>query len=279
MLFRSQPAAAAIARFQEGKVQAVFGGTIADYAPALAASGLSRSSLQIDPASGLFGLAISGASPVLATPELREAVAMAVDRDALAADLGIREYVATSRIVPAGVTDAPPGIGERWIGMDMTRRRAAAAARLSRFQGKSLSVAMPAGPGADLVFAHLQADMAAVGLDLRRVRPGTPADLRLVDSVARYLRADWFLNQFSCAGGRTPCSSSADAKAAAARAEADPAKRAALLEDAEATLTLANVFIPLGSVVRWSLVKGQLAGFSTNARGWHPLSTISYGKK
>ena len=273
------PAATAVGQFEEGKVGAVFGGTVADYATALAASGLSRSALHVDPAMGLFGLAVASSSPVLATPDQREALAMALDRDGMAADLGISGYAATSRLVPSGAIDAPASIGERWVGMDMSRRRAVASGRLAKFRGRVLTIALPAGPGADLVFAHLQADLEAVGLTARRVRAGTPADLRLVDTLARYARADWFLNQFSCTGGRNPCSAAADSRAAAARAETDPAKRTALLEDAEASLTLANIFIPLGTVVRWSLVRGQLAGFATNTRGWHPLSTISTAQK
>lgn len=282
----AMPADKAIKRFQDGEVSAVLGGTIADFASARSAGGLSGSALRVDPVAGLFGLVVAngGAGGPLATPELREAIAMAIDRDALASALGIREFATTSRVVPGGAGDAPASIGERWANMDMAKRRATAEARLAAIKGKggqptALRIALPIGTGADLIFAQLSADFAAVGLKAVRVGQDAPADLRLLDSAARYGRADWYLAQFACSIGRRPCSEMADAKAAAAQAQSDPVKRVALLEDAEAALTLANTYIPLGYPVRWSLVSGDLPGFALNARGWHPLTPIALPPK
>jgi peptide/nickel transport system substrate-binding protein/oligopeptide transport system substrate-binding protein len=135
------------------------------------------------------------------------------------------------------------------------------------------------GPGADTLFAHIKSDFAAIGLSVKRVERFAPADLRLIDTVARYPRADWYLSQFACAAGNSLCSPQTDAKAALARSEPQPAKRAAALEDAETALTLSNMYIPLGSPIRWSLVRGKLAGFSTNTRGYHPLTPVSVHPK
>ncbi|MFD2135283.1 hypothetical protein ACFSLT_08700 [Novosphingobium resinovorum] len=57
---------------------------------------------------------------------------------------------------------------------------------------------------------------------------------------------------------------------AEAASAATPAERAALLTEAEAELTGANVFIPFGTPIRWSLVRGSVDGFSVNPWGWHP---------
>ena len=281
--FTSLSANTAISQYRDGKIAAVLGGSAADYANALGAAGLGRGALHVDQVTGLFGLvAISNSGP-LATPELREALAMAIDRDAMAADLGIPEWSVTTRVVPATATEAPPTINERWIGKDMARRRADAAARLAKLKGKggvgpSVRIAMPSGLGADVIFAHISSDFAAVGVRTERVGWGSAADLRLLDSVARYARTDWYFDQFACSAGRSPCSEMADSKAVEARAATDPAKRAALLEDAETALTLSNIYLPLGAPVRWSLVRGDLPGFAANPRGWHPLAPLAISR-
>ena len=56
----------------------------------------------------------------------------------------------------------------------------------------------------------------------------------------------------------------------------DPAERAALVTEAEAELTSANVFIPFGSPIRWSLVRGSVNGFEPNTWGWHPLMPLAW---
>ena len=53
------------------------------------------------------------------------------------------------------------------------------------------------------------------------------------------------------------------------------AERSALLAEAEAELTAANVFIPFGPPIRWSLVRGDVNGFATNPWGWHPLMPLA----
>jgi peptide/nickel transport system substrate-binding protein/oligopeptide transport system substrate-binding protein len=126
-----------------------------------------------------------------------------------------------------------------------------------------------------VLFRQLSADLGAIGLKTRQVRLGEPADLRLVDQVARYPRIGWFLNQLSCAARQALCSESADAFAQRARSEPDPAKRAELLADAEAELTKTNGFIPFGTPIRWSLVSGAVTGFTPNRWAVHPLMPLA----
>ncbi len=278
------PSDSAVARFRDGVTSAVLGGTAADYAQALAVTDISRRIFKIDPVAGIYGLAVTSSNSVVATPELREALAMAIDREALGNDLHIREWVPSNRVLPATVIDAPPTISERWASMDMVQRRSVAAGRLAKLRKKGgsppvLRIALPTGSGADVLFARLRADFAAVGVGAERTAWNAPADLRLVDAAARFARAAWYFGQFSCETGRDPCSLNADTKAAAASTEPNPGKRAALLEDAEAALTLANVYIPLGNPVRWSLVRGGQAGFAVNPRGWHPLVPLALSPK
>ncbi|MEN9682770.1 MAG: hypothetical protein RLZZ427_521 [Pseudomonadota bacterium] len=272
------PAKAAIARFNRGAADFVLGGHFEDF-PRLDASGVARGAVRLDPVSGLFGLAVVRADGFLAQPENREAIAMAVDRDALAAALGIGGWTATTRIVNPGVEGDNGTVGERWPGRSIDERRTLAVTRTAKWKvahgAPMLVLALPTGPGADQLFRRLAGDFKAIGIDLRRVGPTAAADLVLIDTVARYPRADWFLNQFSCGSARGLCSVAADRLSDQARDEADPAKRAELYAQAEAQLTVTNTYIPLGVPIRWSLVAGNAAGFMANRWNIHPLLPLA----
>jgi peptide/nickel transport system substrate-binding protein/oligopeptide transport system substrate-binding protein len=267
----------AIERFNAGEVDVVLGGRLADF-PRLDASGVSRGAIRLDPVAGLFGLAVVNPQGFLAEPGRREALAMAIDRDALASALNVGGWTATTRIVNPGAGDDNGTVGERWPGQSLSERRTVAANRVSAWSdGKPprLRIALPAGPGSEVLFGRLAEDFKAIGVETVQVRESAPADLRLVDTVARYVRAGWFLNQLSCANVRLLCSASADRLAGQALLEPDPAKRADLFAQAEAQLTIANSFIPFGVPIRWSLVSGETTGFMPNAWNVHPLMPLA----
>lgn len=272
------PASRAIARFNAGEVDVVLGGRLADFAR-LDASGVSRGAIRLDPVAGLFGLVVAEPSGFLAEPENREALAMAIDREALATTLNVGGWAATTRIVNPGIGDDNGTVGERWPGQSLAERQAVAAARVARWaQGRAapqLRIALPPGPGSDRLFARLSADFKAIGVEARQVPESARADLRLIDTVARYPRAGWFLNQLSCTAMRGLCSAAADRLAARAFAEPDPGKRADLIAQAEAQLTITNSFIPFGQPIRWSLVSGATTGFMPNAWNIHPLLPLA----
>ena len=139
-----------------------------------------------------------------------------------------------------------------------------------------LRIALPEGLGADLIFERLRQDFAAIGLSALRVGENANAELRLVDENARYARAVWFLNRFNCRVRRSLCDPGADALMDEVRAASDPDDRARLLREAAASLTAANVFIPIARApLRWSLVRGDATGFATNRIGWHPLMPMA----
>jgi ABC-type transport system substrate-binding protein len=101
------------------------------------------------------------------------------------------------------------------------------------------------------------------------------ADLRLIDAAASYAAAPWFFNRLSCTSQPAACSLAADRIAAEALNEPDPSKRAELYSQAEAQLTMANGYIPLGVPIRWSLVGGSVTGFATNPLAVHPLMSLA----
>lgn len=271
-------AAQAVALFDAGDVDLVLGGEIASL-PLAGKTGLLRGNLQLDPVIGLFGFRIENPQGFLATPANREAVAMAIDRDTLTAAFNVRGWQPTTRIVSPDAEDAATEVGERWTTLSLEQRRAAAAARVANWRKSGhalapLRVALPDGPGSRFVLDRLAVDFAAIGLSLRAVPGDAPADLRLIDSVARYGRTEWFLNQLSC-GIVTVCSTQGDALVAQARAVADNDQRAKLLAQAEQDITAANGFIPLARPLRWSLVRSEAVGFAPNPWGWHPLPPLA----
>lgn len=263
-----------IARFGSGEYEVVLGGTL-ETLPLADTGPLSRGTVRLDPAIGLFGLQVLRPRGVLATPEGREAVAMAIDRPALLAAFNIGGWVPTTRVVAPSLPDDPGLVGERWEDLSMAERRRVASARLSAMGGGRISLSIGTGPGHALLFNELRRQLALVGLTLVRADSVADADLRLVDRVARYASARWFLNQFNCQLERGLCSPEADRLAGHALDESDPVLRARLIGDAEAALTRANVYIPFGSPVRWALVRGNVQGFAPNRWAHHPLPAMA----
>jgi peptide/nickel transport system substrate-binding protein/oligopeptide transport system substrate-binding protein len=285
------PAKAAVDLFNSGGADVLLGGRIEDF-PLARSVGLIRATIQLDPVMGLFGLAVTNDAAnedggFLAAPENREALAMAIDRDALIAPFGVGGWTATTRVVASGAADDPGTIGERWAGLSIDERRAQAGARVARWRaaqpGKPapvrLRIALPQGPGGDILFERLHADLKTIGVEAQKVGSDDEAELRLVDAVARYPRVGWFLNQLSCIAGRGLCSEDADRSAAQAQRATDPAVRAELLTEAEAELTKANAFIPFGPPIRWSLVRGDANGFASNRWNIHPLMPMALRPK
>jgi ABC-type oligopeptide transport system substrate-binding subunit len=271
----------AVAAFAEGRADVVLGGTFADL-PRTSRTTLGNTKPRFDPVSGLFGLAVTHTTGLLAETSLREAIAMAIDRDTLAAAIGLPTLITTTRVVAPGASDETGQVDERWVDISLASRRAEARRRILAWtqrnhRAATLRLALPQGPGADLLFARLTQDLAAVSLGLERVPEGAPADLRLVDVVARFPRSAWFLDQFNCAAEHSACSPAADAFAARARQAGDPTTAAALTAQAEATLTQENIYIPIGLPIRWSLVARDGAGFAVNRWGWHALIALATG--
>lgn len=276
---QAAPAPEAVRRFNAGEADVLLGGRIESF-PLARSAGISRGTIQLDPVIGLFGLVVARSGDFLAAPENRESLAMAIDRDALIAAFGVAGWTPSTRIVSPGVEGDSGLVGARWPTVSLEQRRQTAAERVARWRASRgsapvLSLSLPQGPGSDVLFDRLRQDLAAIGVVLRRVGEGAPADLRLLDVVARYPRASWFLNQLACGAKRGMCSASADQYLVEALATSDLAEQANLLAEAEAELTSANVFVPFGPPIRWSLVRGSVTGFATNRWNVHPLMPMA----
>ena len=268
----------ALAAFDQGEVDVVLGGTLGSW-PLAKPGPLSLGNVRVDNTTGLFGLQIERQSGFLAKPENREALAMAIDRQALLSRFNIGGWVPTTRVVPAAVVGG--NAAERWGNLSLEQRRAVAQIRVGSWRkgaGKGqvpkLTMALAQEPGYDILFNELAAQLAQVGITLERVAPGKSADLTLVDRVARYAGPVWFLNQFNCSLHRGLCSSLAD-QAVADALPLPGGERTALLGRAEGILTAANVYIPLGAPLRWSMVRGNVKGFVDNQWAFHPLPAMA----
>ena len=275
LLLRGDGAAVAAARFDEGEADLVLGGTLGDL-PLARAVGAPAAQLLFDPAAGMFGLAFTAPEGAFARMETRHALAMAIDRAALAAAAGVPGLQARESLLPPGIEGLPQVSAPAWIRDPLPARRARAAALLRDAQEEgrlTVRVALPAGPGYRLLFARLRRDWAAVGVEARRVPAGAPADLRLIDEVAPAGLASWYLRHFSCEANRI-CDPAADEMMAAARIAPDAATRRARLADADRLLAGLGPFIPLTAPVRWSLVAPRLTGFRPNAFGRHPVGEL-----
>lgn len=279
------PASDAVNLFNEGKVDLVLGGRIQNF-PLTSSVGILRGTIQLDPVSGLFGLQVVSDKGFLSTSRNREALALAIDRPALMAPFGVSGWTPATRLVAPGLEGDLGTNGERWADQSMDERRTAAASRVKdwvaanggRGAGAAPRVAiwLPAGPGADMLFDRLKRDFSTIGIASTRALTLAKADLRLIDDVARYPRARWFLNRLSCIARRGLCDAEVDAIVAGASRVIDDSQRSALLGEAEARLTSANLFIPFGSPIRWSLVRGNVNGFASNAWAWHPLMPLAW---
>jgi peptide/nickel transport system substrate-binding protein len=269
VVLRGETAALAVARFDEGLAELVTGGTMGDLAIARAIDPPANR-LVFDPVSGLLGLAFVRREGALADPELRRALAMAIDRAAIVQALGAPALQTRETLVSPGVAELPQPAAPAW-GTDPIdlRRRNAARIVATAEAPVTVRVAMPEGPGYRLLFAHLRRDWSAIGVRAERVGPGAPADLRLIDEIAPINLATWYLRHFTCEASIV-CDPAADAMLAAARIAPNAAERRTQLADADRALTDLAAFIPIAAPVRWSLVSPRLNGFRPNAFGKHP---------
>ncbi len=277
-------AAEAVAMFDAGEVELVLGGDLGSL-PLVETGPLSTGTLRIDATFGLFGLQVRSSDGLLGNSGVREGLAMAIDRTELLAPFNIGGWEMTTRPVSPGLPGDPGLVAERWLDSDIADLRQEAAARVTawrrQFDQGDLSTPVPLtimlgeGPGWDVLLRGLTQQFAQIGIRLERAESVRDADLVLVDRIARYPAPRWFLGQFNCGLRRGLCSEEADTLVAQAAAQAEPMARATMMAQAEARLTLENVYIPIASPLRWSLVRGNVDGFEANAYAFHPLPPMA----
>lgn len=276
---RAAPAREAVDAFAAGDVDLLLGGTIATF-PMAQLGPLSRGNVQVDPALGLFGLIFRSDEGVLADPSRREALAMAIDRGEMIQPFGLGGWQATTWIVPPDFFSPEQYADSRWPGQPIEQRRNIARQRIAAWQAGSgedavLRVGLPDGPGSDLMFEHISQAWRSIGVTAIRTGIGEGAELELRDRLARYSSPRWFLNQLNCAIEIGLCSEEADALVAQSLTIREPAEKQQALAEAHAEMVAAELFIPLGVPVRWSLVRSSVGNYQANQWGLHPLFPLS----
>ena len=276
-VLRAERAAMAIVRFQQGGAALVLGGRFTDL-PLLVPAGVERNAVRADPVQGLFGLAVTGDGPLIDDAGVRAAINMAIDRSQLPPFLPLGGWATSERIVPDQMDlPRPPSVAE-WAALPLPERRVQAADAVARWREANgapppIRIALPKGPGATLLFGLVRRDLAAIGLVAVRVDMRAQADLRMVDEVAAYDSALWYLGRIGCAR-KVHCSREADAQLQAASLASSANERSARIADAEALMMAHNGYIPLGTPIRWSLVSRRLNGFLPSPRARHPLNRL-----
>ncbi|HWK34896.1 ABC transporter substrate-binding protein [Sphingomonas sp.] len=269
---RGERAALAIARFAAKKLDLVSGGSIGDW-PILKHAGIAPANIRVDAAAGLFGLAVANRDGFLADPINRGAVAMAIDRAALTRNI-TPNWRSAENVLPEQLDSAAPPAAPAWTAVAPDDRIATAQARVAHYQQShpgpvTLRIAVPAAPGGTLIYAEIAAALRAVGLSPQRVDGDAPAELRLVDAVAPYDSARWYLRT-AC----QPCGEEAATLIEAARDAPTLPERAMRLAEADAALAGDVAFIPIAQPLRWSLVAARLRAWTPNARAFHPLNHL-----
>ena len=247
--------------------------------PLLLPAGVERDAVRTDPVQGMLGLAVTGRGKLLNDDYVRAAINMTIDRSALSALFPLGGWATSEQILPSALDLGRSPTAPAWAGQTIDERRALGNATMTRWRADNgdpapLRIALPQGPGATLIFGLLRRDLAAIGLTAQRVpMKQKDADLRLIDEVAPYDSALWYLGRIGCARA-VHCSDAADAELQAASLASDSANRIAHIAQAEALMQAHNGYIALGAPIRWSLVSKRLNGFQSSRRARHPLNHL-----
>lgn len=269
----------AVDAFSDGEIDLVLNGTLADL-PLADTGPLTRGTIRLDAALGLFGLIVRSDSGFLADPARRQALSLAIDRGGLLQPFNVGGWQSTSWIIPQELAVGVAALGDRWANLSLQQRREIASRRVAAWEGAQgeelvLRIGLPEGPGSDTLFEQLSNGLGQIGITAVRTGMGEGAELELHDRLARFYSPRWFLNQFHCRLELGLCSEEVDDLVEQSIVERDAAVKAQLLAAAHMQLIGSEVFIPLGAPVRWSLVRGNITGFEENRWGLHPLFPLS----
>lgn len=275
VLLAGSSAVSAITDFVASKNDLVLGGTFLDL-PLARRIRLPSGALRFDPASGLFGLVPTRAGGTLDRPEIRQLLSQALDRTNFVNALGVPGLAARATLLEPGLDGVPAPPQPTWFGTPLGDRLAALRAQADTLFGKNkptVAVALPAGPGADLLLQELKRDWGAVGLTVEQAQNPATADFALIDEVAPSSSPAWFVRRFRCEAA-VVCDVQADQLMDAARTMPIADQRYALLIEAAGRIDDAQLFIPITAPVRWSLVSGRVLNFAGNRYARHTLTDL-----
>lgn len=266
----------AVQSFANSETDLVLGGTFADL-PFAQRVKLPRDSLQFDPASGLFGLVPLHSGKSLDDPEVRRMLSEAIDRDAIIAALGVPNLAPRATLLEGGLDQLPAPAPPAWFGTPLADRiqglREEADRKFANSEKPVIRIALPEGPGADLLLNQLVHSWGALGFTVERAKSPEDADFALIDEVAPSASPAWFVRRFRCDAAAI-CDPAVDELVDAARQSPVPQQRYALLVQAAARIDEAQLFLPITAPIRWSLVGRRIQGFAGNRFAIHTLTDL-----
>ena len=275
VLLSGASAADAIGQFANDKADLVLGGTFVDL-PIAQRAKLRRGAIQFDNDSGLFGLVPMHAGGGMDDPDVRHLLSQAIDRANYVAKVGVAGLTPRATLLEAGLDGLSPPTAPAWFATPLGDRIAALKSRVENKFGKdkrTIRVALPEGPGADILFQELQRDWGMIGLTVERAPSAASADFMMIDELAPSSSPAWFVRRFRC-GAVAVCDPQADELMDAARDTPVAAQRYALFAQAAARIDDAQLFIPITAPIRWSLVSNRVQGFAGNRYARHTLTDL-----
>ena len=275
VLLTGMGAPEAIAGFADAKSDLVLGGTFNDL-PYVRRIRLPRNSIRFDPAAGLFGLVPTRSGGALDDPDLRSILSQAIDRDAFVAALGVGNLAPRATLLQPGLDGLNPPAQPAWLATPLDQRTPALKAGVERILGRDkpvIRVAMPKGPGGELLLQLLMRDWGALGFTVRWTPGPASADFVLIDEVAPSSSPAWFARRFRC-GAVAVCDSSMNDILESARTSQVAAQRYALIAQAAQKVDEKQLFIPITAPVRWSLVGNRVQNFAGNRYARHSLTDL-----
>lgn len=276
VVLNNKKAPLALARYIQGDTDLIMGGGFHDL-PYFTASGIDEELLSYDPVPGLFGFLFVEDDAYLSSAPIREAITMAIDRPRLLIDFR-NDWREVLTLVPETLQNRAVVERPDWTNLRIDQRIDVARAAVAQWRGdngalRDLRIAMPLGPGADILFARVRSDLAKIGLTAVKVGLQQDADLRMIDEIAQLSSPLWYLSQLSCKK-TVICDEEADDLISVARDSASLDERSQLLAAAERRLQVKRNFIPIAFPTYWSVARPGLVGFAPNPRGLHPLQYL-----
>jgi len=266
----------ALSRFIHGDTDLILGGKFQDL-PYFTASDIDEGLLVFDPVPGLFGLLFVEDRGPLIDETVREAITMAIDRPRLLIDFR-NDWREVLTLVPETLQNRSEVARPDWASLRIDQRKIRAKQIIDNWRtdnGKieDIRIAIPAGPGGDILFARIKTDLAEIGINALKTTYDADADLRLIDRIAELSSPLWYLSQLSCKK-TIICDEEADDLVNVARGTSNLIERSQLLAAAERIIQKKRNFIPIAYPTYWSVARTGLLGFSANPRGLHHLQYI-----
>lgn len=227
-------------------------------------------------------------SPKFADPRFREALVRGIDRRAIVAAV----YQGTVRpidgVVLAGVADFQAKACGR-CGYDPGRARALLAAAFPGGRPPEVGLDYDSDPSQEAVAKAIQASLAKVGVTVAvRPRPPDQYDEFVVSGQQELFRLGWIAAYPSADAFLAPLFSSespnnltefaspaVDEQLRRARAEPDPASRAALYREAERAILDEVPVIPIAQFQLHAVLSKRVKNLQTNALGTFDASRVS----